>query len=108
MVPAPRSAAWRSTGPRRLRPGQSASGADDALAYFSPNGLSWQLAATIDPSGGFDPGVVKGSNAGFVVTGQTVGGQILAYTSTGNGAAWLPTGPLGSASTESVVGATDR
>jgi hypothetical protein len=104
--PAISGLAFDGAGLIAVRPGQSASGADDALAYFSPNGLSWQLAATIDPSGGFDPGVVKGSNAGFVVTGQTVGGQILAYTSTGNGATWLPTGPLGSASTESVVGAT--
>jgi hypothetical protein len=50
--------------------------------------------------------VVKGSDAGLVVTGQTIGGQILAYTGAGNGAAWLPTGPLGRASTESVIGAT--
>ena len=89
-----------------VRPGRTASGAADGIAYFSPNGQAWQYAATIDPAGGWTPGVVKGSGYGFVVTGTSAEGQLLAYTSTGTGTAWLPTGPLGNAAAESVVGAT--
>ena len=98
--------AFDGSGLIAVRPGRSASGADDGIAYFSPNGQTWQYTATIDPTGGWSPAVVKGADDGFVVTGRTADGQILAYTSTGTGAAWLPTGPLGSASTESVTGAT--
>ena len=39
--------------------------------------------------------MVKGSDYGFVVTGHT-SDQYVAYISTGTGARWLPTGPLGS------------
>ena len=98
--------AFDGSGLIAVRPGRSASGADDGIAYYSPNGQTWQYAATIDPTGGWTPSVVKGTDDGFVVTGQTADGQIVAYISTGTGAAWLPTGPLGSASTESVTGAT--
>ena len=89
-----------------VRPGRSASGAADGISYFSPNGQVWQYSATIDPAGGWTPGVVKGSDYGFVVTGSSAAGQLVAYTSTGTGGAWLPTGPLGNAAAESVVGAT--
>ncbi len=89
-----------------VRPGLTASGAADGVAYFSPNGRAWQYSATIDPDGGWTPGVVKGSDYGFVVSGASGSGQLVAYTATGTGAAWLPTGPLGDAATESVVGAT--
>ncbi len=89
-----------------VRPGRAASGAADGIAYFSPNGQTWQYAATIDPAGGWIPRVVKGSDDGFVVTGASASGQLVAYTSTGTGTAWLPTGPLGNAAAESVVGAT--
>jgi hypothetical protein len=95
-----------SSGLIAVRPGRAASGAADGIAYFSPNGHTWQYSATIDADGGWKPGVVKGSDYGFVVTGTSASGQILAYTSTGTGTAWLPTGPLGDAATESVVGAT--
>ena len=98
--------AFDGSGLVAVRPGRSASGADDGIAYFSPNGQTWQYTATIDPTGGWNPGVVKGTDDGFVVTGQTADGQIVAYTSTGTGTGWLPTGPLGAASTESVTGAT--
>jgi hypothetical protein len=98
--------AFDGSGLIAVRPGRSASGADDGVSYFSPNGRTWQYSGTIDPAGGWSPAVVKGSDNGFVVTGQTADGQIVAYTSTGTGAAWLPTGSLGSASTESVAGAT--
>jgi hypothetical protein len=98
--------AFDGSGLIAVRPGRSASGANDGIAYFSPNGQTWQYAATINPAGGWTPAVVKGADDGFVVTGQTAGGQIVAYTSTGTGAAWLPTGSLGSASTVSVNGAT--
>jgi serine/threonine protein kinase len=87
-----------------VRPGQTASGASDGVAYFSPNGLSWQYAATIDPAGGWSPGVVKGSNDGFVVTGATAQKQYVAYTSTGTGTTWRPTGALGgTSSAQSLV-----
>jgi len=98
--------AFDGSGVIAVRPGRSASGADDGIVYFSPNGQSWQYAATIDPTGGWSPAVVKGTDDGLVVTGQTADGQIVAYTSTGTGTAWLPTGSLGSAGTESVTGAT--
>jgi hypothetical protein len=92
-----------------VRPGRTAAGAPDGVAYFSPDGRTWRYAATIDPdpaTGGWTPSVVKGSSAGFVVTGTTAAGQITAFTSTGTGASWLPTGTLGSAALASVSGAT--
>jgi serine/threonine protein kinase len=78
-----------------VRPGLTASGAHDGVAYFSPDGRTWQYAGTIAAAGGWTPDVVKGSDYGFVVTGRTRD-QYVAYTSTGNGTRWLPTGPLGS------------
>ena len=89
-----------------VRPGRTASGAADGVAYFSPNGQVWQYSATIDPAGGWTPGLVKGSDFGFVVTGTSASGQLVGYTSTGTGTTWLPTGLLGNAAAESVVGAT--
>jgi hypothetical protein len=89
-----------------VRPGRTASGDADGVAYFSPNGQAWQYSATIDPAGGWSPGVVKGSDYGLVVTGTSGSGQLVGYTSTGAGTAWLPTGLLGDTATESVVGAT--
>ena len=89
-----------------VRPGQGANGGADGVAYFSPNGQDWQYAGTVDAAGGWSPNVVKGSTNGFVVTGTTTTGQIVAYTSTGTGGTWLPTGSLGDASAESVASAT--
>jgi hypothetical protein len=89
-----------------IRPGRTVAGTPDGVAYFSPDGHDWQYAATIDPTGGWTPGVVKGSDYGFVVTGTTASGQLVAYTSTGTGTAWLPTGSLGTAPAQSVSGAT--
>jgi hypothetical protein len=89
-----------------VRPGQTGSGGADGVAYFSPNGQAWQYAGTIDAAGGWSPGVVKGSTNGFVVTGTTAAGQIVAYTSTGTGGTWQPTGSLGSAAAENVESAT--
>ena len=92
-----------------VRPGRTAAGAANGVAYFSPDGRTWQYAATIGPdpkTGGWTPSVVKGSSYGFVVTGTTAEGQMVAYTSTGTGTSWLPTGPLGSAAVASVSGAT--
>ena len=89
-----------------VRPGRAASGAEDGVAYFSPNGLTWQYSATIGAAGGWSPSLVKGSEYGFVVTGASATGQIVAYTSTGTGTVWQPTAPLGEAADQSVVGAT--
>ena len=92
-----------------VRPGRTATGAANGVTYFSPDGRTWQYAGTIDPdpkTGGWTPSVVKGSSYGFVVTGTTAEGQLVAYTSTGTGTSWLPTGPLGNASVASVSGAT--
>jgi len=80
-----------------VRPGRTASGASDGVAYFSADGRTWQYAGTIAAAGGWYPDVVKGSDYGFVVAGHTRD-QYVAYTSTGTGARWLPTGPLGSTS----------
>ena len=88
-----------------VRPGQAASGGTDGVAYFSPNGQGWQYAGTIDAAGGWSPGVVKGSTNGFVVSGKTAAGQIVAYTSTGTGGTWQPTASLGSAA-ENIESAT--
>ncbi len=98
--------AFDSAGLIAVRPGRSASGADDGVAYFSPNGRAWQYSGTIDASGGWTPGVVKGSVYGFVVAGTSAAGRLVAYSSTGSGASWQPTGSLGDAAEESVVGAT--
>ena len=89
-----------------VRPGRTASGAADGIAYFSPNGQAWQYSATIDPAGGWTPGLVKGSDYGFVVIGTSASGQLVGYTSSGTGTTWLPTGLLGNSSAQSVVGAT--
>ena len=89
-----------------VRPGLSASGAADGVAYFSPNGRDWQYSATIGAPGGWSPSVVKGSDYGFVVTGTSAAGQVVAYVSSGTGTAWQPTGSLGAAAGESVVSAT--
>jgi len=88
-----------------VRPGRSAAGAADGVAYFSADGRAWQYAATIGAGRGWTPGVVKGSGYGFVVTGTSSSGQIMAYTSAGAGTAWQPTALLGSAHAESVVSA---
>jgi Protein kinase domain len=86
-----------------IRPGTTANGAPDAVAYFSPNGQTWTYAGTIDPSGGFEPIVVKGGDDGFVVTGKVVSQSIyVAYTSTGTGATWRSSGSLGDTSGESA------
>ena len=92
-----------------VRPGRTPAGAPDGIAYFSADGRTWQYAATIEPdpnTGGWTPSVVKGSSYGFVVTGTTAEGQLVARTSTGTATSWLPTGPLGRASVASVSGAT--
>jgi hypothetical protein len=92
-----------------VRPGRTASGAGDGVVYFSPNGQGWQYAATIDAgprTGGWAPNLVKGSDGGFVVSGTTAAGQIVAYTSTGTGTAWQATAPLGAAAGQTVDGAT--
>ncbi len=90
-----------------VRPGQTSRGASDGVAYFSPNGQTWQYAATIDAAGGWSPKVVKGSNYGFVVTGQaSAQGQYVAYTSTGTGTTWQQTGGLGAISDGSPLAAT--
>jgi hypothetical protein len=76
-----------------IRPGN----AGGAVAYFSPNGLTWRYAATIGAAGGFRPAVIKGSGFGFVVTGTGSAGNYLAYSASGDGTAWAPTGSLGTA-----------
>ena len=82
-----------------VRPGVTAGDAPDGVAYFSPNGQSWQYAGTIDPAGGWSPSVVKGGNDGFVVTGTVKSQSVyVAYTSTGTGTTWRPTGSLGDTS----------
>ena len=110
--------AFDSAGLIAVRPGGTSPGTAFGVAYFSPNGVAWQYAATLGaPAGsagspgssgssGWSPGVVKGSDDGFVVSGQTATGQIVAYTSTGAGTAWRPTGSLGQAASESVTGVT--
>jgi hypothetical protein len=89
-----------------VRPGRTANGAGDGVVYFSPNGRAWQYSATINAAGGWSPSLVKGSDYGFVVTGDSAAGQVLAYTSAGTGTAWQPTAPLGSAASQIVAGAT--
>ena len=88
-----------------VRPGGTA-GAASGVAYFSPNGLAWRYAGTINAVAGWSPGVVKGTEDGFVAAGPTAAGDIVAYTSTGAGTAWRPTASLGRASAESVTSVT--
>ncbi len=98
--------AFDGSGLLAVRPGRSASGATDAVAYFSPNGTRWQYAGTIGAAAGWTPSLVKGSDYGFVVAGTSAAGQLVAFTAAGTGTTWPPTGSLGDAGTESVVGAT--
>jgi hypothetical protein len=97
--------AFDGSGLLAVRPGRSASGSPDAVAYFSPNGTAWQYAGTVGASAGWTPGLVKGSDYGFVVAGTSAAGQLVAFTAAGTGMTWQPTASLGSASQESVVGA---
>ena len=76
-----------------VRPGPAGGG----IAYFSPNGLTWQYAATVGAPGGFTPQVVKGGADGFVVTGTDAAGNYVAYASSGAGTTWRLTGLLGPA-----------
>jgi len=95
--------AFDNAGLIAVRPGGGTSPSTAfGVAYFSPNGLVWQYAGTIDAAAGWSPGVVKGTDDGFVVDGQTAAGNFVAYTSTGTGATWQPTGSLGSAASESM------
>ena len=55
-----------------VRPGTD----DGGVAYFSPNGRSWQYSATLGAARGFTPQVVKGSAYGFVVTGTDAEGEL--------------------------------
>jgi hypothetical protein len=89
-----------------VRPGRSASGSPDGVAYFSPNGTAWQYAGTIGADAGWNADLVKGSDFGFVVAGASAAGQLVAFTAAGAGGTWQPTGSLGDADTQSVVGAT--
>jgi hypothetical protein len=89
-----------------VRPARSASGTSDGVAYFSQNGTSWHYAGTIGASADWTPSLVKGGDYGFVAAGTSAAGQLVAYTATGAGGTWQPTGSLGDAGTESVVGAT--
>jgi len=98
--------AFDSAGLLAVRPGQSAAHTPDGVAYFSPNGTAWQYAGTIGASAGWNPGLVKGSDFGFVVAGASAAGQLVAFTSTGHGQSWRQTESLGNAGTQSVVGAT--
>ena len=43
-------------------------------------GRAWQYAATIGATAGWTPGLVKGSDYGFVVAGTSAAGQLVAYT----------------------------
>ena len=38
-----------------VRPGKTTTGAPDGIAYFSPDGRTWQYAGTIDAAGGWRP-----------------------------------------------------
>ncbi len=88
-----------------VRPGRSASGTGDGVAYFSPDGTSWQYAGTVGASQDWTASLVKGGDHGFVVAGTSAAGQLVGYTAAGTGMTWAPTGSLGPASGESVVGA---
>ena len=99
--------AFDNAGLIAVRPGGGTSPSTaSGVAYFSPNGLAWQYAGTINATAGWSPRVVKGSEDGFVVDGQTATGRYVAYTSTGTGGAWRPTGSLGQVAGESVTGVT--
>ena len=105
--------AFDNAGLIAIRPGGGTSpGTEFGVAYFSPNGLAWQYAGTIGAaagatgSSGWQPVVVKGSDYGFVVVGQTATRRFVAYTSTGTGTSWQPTGSLGQASMDSMPSAT--
>ena len=91
--------AFDGSGLLAVRPGRSASGATDAVAYFSPNGTRWQYAGTIGAAAGWTPSLVKGSDYGFVVAGTSAAGQLVAFTAAGTGTTWPPTGSLGDAGT---------
>ena len=99
--------AFDNAGLIAVRPGGGTSPSTAfGVAYFSQNGLAWQYAGTIGAAAGWSPGVVKGSDYGFAVVGQTATGRFVAYTSTGTGAAWQPTGSLGQATGESMPSVT--
>ena len=81
-------------------------GGPDGVAYYSPNGRTWQYAGTIDTSGGWTPHLVKGSNDGFVVTGYTGSQETVGYVGSGAGGSWRPTASLGTSSPANPSGVT--
>ncbi len=81
-------------------------GHPDGVAYFSPNGRTWQYAGTMDTTGGWTPHLVKGSDDGFAVIGSTGSQQTTGYVSTGTGGSWRPTASLGTSSPAFPSGVT--
>jgi hypothetical protein len=77
-----------------------ARGGPAADVYRSADGTAWTFQATL----GVDPAVVNGGPDGAVIAGRQ--GRTLTAFVSADGTAWRLAGPLGSATAESVSGAT--
>jgi hypothetical protein len=74
-----------------VRPGATPDGRPDALVYTSRDAVNWKFASVVPAPGGFTPteaGGGPGRAGGFVIAGRDSRGNLVAYTSTDNGATW--------------------
>jgi hypothetical protein len=90
-----------------IRAGATLGNGTAGVAYVSSDGSSWTYGGTITAAKTANLKItgVAGSDAGIVASGQVAGGSLVAYVSH-DGRSWQPTAVLGSASAESVSGAT--
>ncbi len=89
-----------------IRPGHTAAGIRDAVAYVSDSGRIWRFAGALAArrGGALRVTVVGGSDHGAVAAGSA-GGHRVAFV-TGRGWAWHQTADLGRSSARSVTGVT--
>jgi hypothetical protein len=88
-----------------IRPGHTAGGAPDAVAYVTAHGTAWHYAGKLRARrGGFAVASVSGSDDGVVVTGSA-GPRRVAFVSR-HGWSWRQTADLASSAAATVTGVT--
>jgi hypothetical protein len=89
-----------------IRPGHTAGGVPDAVAYLATHGTAWSYAGQLRAlrGGGFTVTAVSGSNDGVVVTGSA-GRYRVAFVSL-RGRSWRQTAHLAASRATTVAGVT--
>ncbi len=90
-----------------IRPATTSGSGRAGVAFVSANGSAWTYGGMITAARTANLAItgVAGSDAGVVASGRVASGNLVAYVSQ-DGRSWQPTAVLGSASAESVSGAT--